>query len=89
MSSLFLQAVGKKYGFSPKFIRMRHLHSLLYYLVYVHPGEPKDPKEIHIESLRQQGHIIDDKLVSEMNTIFHDEVDWKMFIPPLPKHAGI
>ena len=68
---------------------MRHLHSLLYYLVYVHPGKAQVSKEQQVESLRAQGHILDEKLVGEMGTIYHDEVDWKMFVPPLPKHSGI
>lgn len=64
------------------------MHSLLYYLVYEHPGEPKVSTEAQLESLRAQGHIFDDDLVKEMSKIYGDEVDWKMFVPPLPKHAG-
>jgi hypothetical protein len=31
---------GRTYGLQPKFLRMRELHGLLYYLIYGYAGQP-------------------------------------------------
>jgi len=80
--------IGKRYGLSPKFIRMQTMHVLLFYLVYDHLGEPKLSQNQQIEVLRASGYEIDDKLIQEFSTIYNTEVSWKMFVPPLPKHNG-
>ena len=67
---------------------MKALHIFLFYLIYEHPGHLDIPKEQQIEKLRNDGVFIDDKLAAEMSEIFTNEVNWKMFIPPLPKHPG-
>ncbi|XP_026830371.1 general transcription factor 3C polypeptide 1 [Ooceraea biroi] len=79
---------GKRYGLSPKFIRMQTMHVLLFYLVYDHPGVPKLSQHEQVEVLRASGYKIDDKLVKEFSTIYNTEISWKMFVPPLPKHSG-
>ncbi|KAG5343225.1 TF3C1 factor, partial [Acromyrmex heyeri] len=79
---------GRRYGFSPKFVRMRTIHILLFYLVYDHPGIPKLSQEKQVEMLRSSGYEISDDLIPEFSTIYNTEVNWKMFIPPLPKHNG-
>ncbi|KYN36248.1 General transcription factor 3C polypeptide 1 [Trachymyrmex septentrionalis] len=79
---------GRRYGFSPKFVRMRTIHILLFYLVYDHPGIPKLSQEKQVEMLRSNGYEISDDLIPEFSTIYNTEVNWKMFIPPLPKHNG-
>ncbi|XP_011862964.1 PREDICTED: general transcription factor 3C polypeptide 1-like [Vollenhovia emeryi] len=79
---------GKRYGLSPKFIRMRTMHVLLFYLVYDHPGVPKLSQQEQVKILKFNGYEIDDDLVQEFSTIYNSEVSWKMFIPPLPKHSG-
>lgn len=79
---------GKRYGLSPKFIRMRTMHTLLFYLVYDHPGIPKLSQQKQVESLRLNGYEIDENLAQEFSTIYNTEVSWKMFVPPLPKHSG-
>ncbi|KAG7208455.1 hypothetical protein KM043_014681 [Ampulex compressa] len=79
---------AKKYGFSPKFIRMQALHILLYYLVYDHPGEQKLSKSEQIKTLRDNGFNIPDSLAQEFSTVYTADVGWRMFVPPLPKHKG-
>lgn len=79
---------GKRYGLSPKFIRMRTMHILLFYLVYDHPGVPKLSQQKQVEILKFNGYEIDNDLIKEFSTIYNNEVNWKMFIPPLPKHNG-
>ncbi|XP_018403119.1 PREDICTED: general transcription factor 3C polypeptide 1 [Cyphomyrmex costatus] len=79
---------GRRYGFSPKFVRMRTMHILLFYLVYDHPGIPILSQEKQVEMLRSNGYEISDDLVKEFSTIYNTEVNWKMFVPPLPKHNG-
>ncbi|XP_011696801.1 PREDICTED: general transcription factor 3C polypeptide 1 isoform X2 [Wasmannia auropunctata] len=79
---------GKHYGFSPKFVRMRMMHILLFYLVYDHPGVPKLSQQEQVKILKSKGYEMDDDLVQEFSTIYNTDVSWKMFIPPLPKHIG-
>ncbi|XP_077271220.1 general transcription factor 3C polypeptide 1 isoform X1 [Temnothorax americanus] len=79
---------GKRYGLSPKFLRMQTIHVLLFYLVYDHPGIPKLSQQKQIEILRSNGYEISDDLVQEFSTIYNMEINWKMFVPPLPKHSG-
>ncbi|XP_015608744.1 general transcription factor 3C polypeptide 1 [Cephus cinctus] len=80
--------MGKKYGYSPKFVRMQTLHALIYYVIYDHPGEQSATKEEQLAYLRRNGFLIDDALGKEMSTIYNMEVNWKMFIPPVPQHNG-
>ncbi|KAK0180773.1 hypothetical protein PV327_003123 [Microctonus hyperodae] len=79
---------GKDYGYSPKFIRMRVMHRLIYYLIYEHPGQSNLTRQQQIEQLRGQGHEIDDVMEKEMSEIFDTKINWKMFIPPIPIHSG-
>ncbi|XP_066593076.1 general transcription factor 3C polypeptide 1 [Prorops nasuta] len=87
-TSIYDFSAGRRYGYSPKFIRMRAVHFLLYYLAYEHPGEQSLSKEKQIEILRKDGYNIPDSLQESMGTIYSLKVGWKMFIPPLPKHSG-
>ncbi|XP_076636938.1 general transcription factor 3C polypeptide 1 [Colletes latitarsis] len=79
---------SKKYGYSPKFIRMQALHILLFYLIYDHPGEQTLSKEEQIQALRNNDFTITDELASEFSTIYTKDISWKTFIPPLPKYTG-
>ncbi|XP_072745802.1 general transcription factor 3C polypeptide 1 [Anoplolepis gracilipes] len=88
MSYKYDARAGKRYGLSPKFIRMQTMHVLLFYLVYNHPGIPKLSQQKQIEILKSKDYEIDDDLVQEFSTIYNTEVGWKMFVPPLPKHSG-
>lgn len=81
-------AAGKRYGLVPKFIKMKTMHVLLFYLVYAHPDVPKVSQQQRIEILRSSGYDINDDLAREFSTVYNTEVSWKMFVPPLPKHGG-
>ncbi|PNF33520.1 hypothetical protein B7P43_G17638, partial [Cryptotermes secundus] len=80
--------VGKKYGFSPKFVRMQIMHQLLFYLIYGYTGNENLDQEATVNRLRQRDNSLTDEVVEEMSKIYSEDVDWKMFVPPLPKHAG-
>ncbi|XP_076652647.1 general transcription factor 3C polypeptide 1 [Halictus rubicundus] len=79
---------SKKYGYSPKFIRMQMLHTILFYLVYEHPGETSISKNEQIQTLRNNDFNITDDLIEEFSTIYTKDVSWKMFVPPLPNYTG-
>ncbi|XP_054016236.1 general transcription factor 3C polypeptide 1 isoform X1 [Hylaeus anthracinus] len=79
---------SKKYGYSPKFIRMKALHILLFYLIYEHPGEQTLSKKEQIKALLDNGFNVPNELISEFSTIYSSEISWKMFIPPLPKNSS-
>lgn len=65
----YMPSIGRTYGLEPKFIRMKSLYTLLFYLVYDYQGN---------FSTNIDG-----------PPIYHDEIGWKMFIPPLRQHPGI
>lgn len=83
-----MQRVGKKYGFSPKFVRMQIMHEFLFYLIYGYAGSESVDQEATVSRLRQRDNSITDEIVAEMSKIYYEDVGWKMFVPPLPKHAG-
>uniref|UniRef100_A0A6V7I8R1 Uncharacterized protein n=1 Tax=Bracon brevicornis TaxID=1563983 RepID=A0A6V7I8R1_9HYME len=80
--------IGKRFGYSPKFIRIQIIHIMLYYLIYDHPGPSNVPRAQQIQRLRANGYQIDEKTERAITTIYNSEVNWKMFIPPLPIHNG-
>ncbi|XP_046395465.1 general transcription factor 3C polypeptide 1 isoform X2 [Ischnura elegans] len=79
---------GKKYGFCPKFVRMKLLHRFLFYLLYSYEGEKGLDQQQLIEKIILNGHVLDDELTQELPTIYHPTICWKTFIPPLPEHLG-
>lgn len=83
------QRIGRKYGLQPKFVKMREMHLLLYYLIYGYSGEPGLNQDETALKLKSTG-IIDDNVIDEMKNmvLYTGEVSWKMFIPPLPAHQG-
>ncbi|CAH1403595.1 unnamed protein product [Nezara viridula] len=78
---------GRKYGYKPKFIRMRIFHMYMYYLIYGYEGSCDIDQSCKNDILKQLE--LDDSLLEEMSTVYRNEIDWKMFLPPLPTHAGI
>ncbi|KAJ9600248.1 hypothetical protein L9F63_009473, partial [Diploptera punctata] len=80
--------VGKKYGFSPKFVRMQILHQYLFYLLYSYTGKEDLDQEAAVKHVREIDNSMTDEIASEMSQIYLEELSWKTFIPPLPKHAG-
>ncbi|KOX75217.1 General transcription factor 3C polypeptide 1 [Melipona quadrifasciata] len=80
--------ISRKYGYSPKFLRMQALHIFLFYLVYEHPGHQTLSKAEQIKILRDNDFNITEELAEEFNTIYTKDVSWKMFVPPLPQYNG-
>ncbi|XP_012153954.1 general transcription factor 3C polypeptide 1 isoform X2 [Megachile rotundata] len=80
--------VSRKYGYSPKFLRMQALHIFLFYLVYEHPGEPLLSQTEYIKALKNNDFNISEELIEEFSKIYTNDVSWKMFVPPLPKYTG-
>ena len=80
---------GRKYGLQPKFVKMRELHLLLYYLIYGYSGHPELDQAATRAQLLSSG-ILTEDLVEEMagRRLYSSSVSWKMFIPPLPAHQG-
>lgn len=80
------------YGNTPKFVRMRTLHEILYYIVYAQNVDaPPIPKEMAIEQWKQSElHFIDwDSLLSEeLSPIYSNEIGWKMFVQPIMAYHG-
>ncbi|XP_058798386.1 general transcription factor 3C polypeptide 1 [Phymastichus coffea] len=79
-------SLGKKYGYCPKFVRLKAMHIFLYYLIYDHTEKPESKSDF-FEHLRQQGYSSDD-LPDKNVDVYSKEINWKMLIPPLPKHRG-
>lgn len=80
--------ISRKYGYSPKFLRMQALHIFLFYLVYDHPGDRILSKAEQIKILRNNDFNITEELAEEFSTIYTKDISWKMFIPPLPHYNG-
>ena len=80
---------GRKYGLQPKFVKMRELHLLLYYLIYGYTGDPELEQETTRANLQCPG-ALTEEVMEEMTDrrLYSSSVSWKMFIPPLPAHQG-
>lgn len=74
------------YGINPKFVRLRTLHEFLYYLVYGHSETELTDQETLVERFRQNAFNTDD--IETMPTIWSEDINWKMFVPPLIRHDG-
>ncbi|KAG5885477.1 hypothetical protein JTB14_005068 [Gonioctena quinquepunctata] len=81
--------IARAYGIKTKFLRMRILHEFLFYLIYEFKDnvEPLKPEEV--KSLLQSYYIeVSDEDLQRLPNVYCNEISWKMFIPPLPHHAG-
>nr|XP_034186691.1 general transcription factor 3C polypeptide 1 [Osmia lignaria] len=87
-SCKYASRVSRKYGYSPKFLRMQALHIFLFYLVYEHRGAPVLSRAEQLQLLRNNDIDIAEELIEEFSTIYTKDVSWKMFVPPLPKYTG-
>lgn len=69
----------------PKFLRMKILHELLFYLIYDYP---KNLQKIPIEEAKEQwkkdnkSNVFDD-IDPQITCVYQREIGWKMFIPEL------
>jgi hypothetical protein len=77
------------YGLQPKFVRMRELHSLMFYLTNSYAGDVNLDKAEALKSIKQAvGSSYTQDLENELETmdICTKELNWRTFIPPLPVH---
>ena len=89
----------RKYGLQPKFVRMRELHLLLFYLTrsydaqvpapYV-PGAAEARAEIVTAARANAGAGWDESVERDVAEgkveVYRKEIEWRTFIPPLPQH---
>lgn len=67
---------------------MQTLHLYMYHLIYDHPGEKTAPRQSLMKALQRDSCTIDSELMRELSPVYSSEINWKMFVPPLPNHAG-
>ena len=84
---------GRKYGLQPKFIRMRELHLLLFYLCRNFTGEKmsEEEKQTFIAELKSKDNVdLTYEVEHELSSIdiYQRQICWTMFISPLPSHQG-
>lgn len=74
------------YGPRPKFVRYRAMHEFIFYLTHVHrnPEYVLDQEEI-INGWKQ---TIEFEDIETLPKIWNEELDWRVFVPPLIKHNG-
>lgn len=85
--TLFFQKLGKQYGYQPKFVRMKTMHKLLFYLIHDYAGVSDLDQQAVKETLNDITPI-SVEIEREMPPVYFPAVDWRMFIPPLPEHSG-
>jgi hypothetical protein len=64
------------------------MHEFLFYLIFGYAGSENVDQKASITRLRQRDNSVTDEIVAEMSNIYYEDVCWKMFVPPLPQHAG-
>lgn len=79
--------LGKQYGYQPKFVRMKTMHKLLFYVIHDYAGISDLDQQTVKETLNDITPL-SPEIVQEMPQVFFPAVDWRMFIPPLPQHSG-
>ncbi|CAH1963347.1 unnamed protein product [Acanthoscelides obtectus] len=85
----FSQKVARQYGVKPKFIRMRILHELLYYLSYTHEALQEPLTQEQVKELFKTYCIeLTEEELNQMPPIYCNELSWRTFIGPLPDHKG-
>lgn len=77
---------ASKHGHAPKFVRMRVLHELLFYMLFSYKGDENLDTEDYSSFIRS---VCDEFEVGEkLPKCYVKEISWKMFIPPLMKYEG-
>ncbi len=56
---------GRTYGLQPKFLRMRELHGLLYYLIYGYAGQPQLDQAQALGTHRSQSSLVRKGIMSK------------------------
>lgn len=77
---------GQAYGYQTKFARIRLLHQFLYYLIYDFSKDQKIETGDVPEFLEKKDVKMEEDFYDELTPIYKHEIDWKMFVPPLPEY---
>lgn len=82
--------LARVFGFCPKFVRMRLIHEILFYLIYEQTqDEPLTTPEEKREWLQSMNIPFEDTIIEEMSPIYYKkELCWKTFMPPLAQHVS-
>lgn len=82
--------LARVFGFCPKFVRMRLIHEILFYLIYEHTEEePLTTAEEKREWLQSMKISFDEEIIEEMSPIYYKkELCWKTFLPPIMQHIN-
>lgn len=65
------------------------MHEFLFYLVYNYNGSKKPLPREDVRKLFKSYRIeLSEKDLNEIPNVYCNEISWKMFVPPLPAHAG-
>uniref|UniRef100_A0A3B3YCK2 Uncharacterized protein n=1 Tax=Poecilia mexicana TaxID=48701 RepID=A0A3B3YCK2_9TELE len=96
--------LGKTLGFQPKMIRLRVVHSFLWYLIYGHPlrnnptealsasQSPAEPASSDPGAGLPESQAKQDETSNpppiDEGLVYADEDSWRRFIPPVPLHKG-
>ena len=74
--------------YKPKFVRAREFHSFLFYLTRDYDGR-ECSKDLLIQDAKRQGISVTPDVEIELDSmkIYQNEINWKTFINPLPKHS--
>lgn len=80
---------GKAYGYKTKFPRIRVLHEFLFYLIYDFSSDQKIEAADVPEFLERNNVEIDEDFHYELTPIYKQEINWKMFVPPLKAYQNM
>uniref|UniRef100_A0A3B5MPK9 Uncharacterized protein n=1 Tax=Xiphophorus couchianus TaxID=32473 RepID=A0A3B5MPK9_9TELE len=72
--------LGRTLGFQPKMIRLRVIHSFLWYLMYGHPLRDNPTEALSASQSPAEP--------SSSDPVYADEDSWRRFIPPVALHKG-
>uniref|UniRef100_A0A3B3VBB0 Uncharacterized protein n=1 Tax=Poecilia latipinna TaxID=48699 RepID=A0A3B3VBB0_9TELE len=77
---VWIPGLGKTLGFQPKMIRLRVVHSFLWYLIYGHPLRNNPTEALSASQSPAEP--------ASSDPVYADEDSWRRFIPPVPLHKG-
>lgn len=79
------RTIGIVYGYSPKVIKMKLLHELLFYVTRDYNGAKLE--DVEKESLlTTHGHHEIDELLNDCSSMYQQQINWKTFVGPLPTY---
>lgn len=85
-----MQRVTKSYGYLAKFSRLRVLHDYLFYVIYEYKAKANRNEVIEakdVSNYLKEKYEVDiiPEFLKQFSAIYNKELNWKMFVPPLPE----